>query len=181
MTKLDIILRRSLSRFVNAINRDRWTGRREREAICLYVLAHLQKEVKPNTLFYDVRQIGIEMPVQQIKARIQKQISGGKGKPKTDVAKDLLIWRHPQMTTWTTDGEPHNIPLAIIEWKMGRSSPYEYDVKWLEEYSRRHAGFIGYAVSLYRSKKGVFSLGVTRVKQGKRKEDWLICNGVPAP
>lgn len=66
MTQLDKIIRRSLSNFIDAINADKWSGRREREAICLYVLAHLQHEVRPRGVLYDVRQIGIEMPVKQI-------------------------------------------------------------------------------------------------------------------
>ena len=180
MTELDTMVSRSLCGFVNAINRDQWSGRREREAICLYVLGHLRREVKRGTLLSDVRQIGIEMPVQQIDPKKQKRISGGKGKPKANVAKDLTIWPRPQMTTWNDEGRSHHVPLAILEWKMGSLSPDEYDVRWLEEYSRGRGRFTGYAVSLRRSRSGVFSLGVARVKLGKREVDWLVCNGTLA-
>lgn len=180
MTELDKIVARSLSRFVDAINRDKWSGRREREAISLYVLAHLQREVRRGGVLHDVRQIGIEMPVEQIDAAKQREISGGKGKPKADVAKDLLIWPKPQMTTWSPEGKSLHAPLAILEWKMGSLSPYEYDVRWLEEYSRSHAKFTGYAVCIRRSKEGMFSLSVARVKKGKREVNWIVCGGTIA-
>ena len=181
MTDLDMMIERSLRGFVKAINEDKWSGRREREAICLYVLAHLRLEVKRGSILSDIRQIGIEMPVEQIDPTKQKALSGGTGKPKADVTKDLLIWPRPQMTTWNTEGKSHGVPLAILEWKMGSLSPSEYDVRWLEHYSRGRDRFTGYAVSFHRSKSGVFSLAVTRVKQGKHEVDWLVCNGTPAP
>lgn len=67
---------------MEAVDRDRWSGRREREAIYLFVLAHLRREVKRGTVLSDIRQIRIEMPVQQIDAKKQKKISGRKGQPK---------------------------------------------------------------------------------------------------
>lgn len=181
LTKLDRIIRRSLCEFVDAINRDQWSGRRKREAISLYVLGHLQREVRCGGVLFDVRQIGIEMPVRQIDPRKQKAISKREGKPKQDVAKDLLIWARPQMTTWTKDGSSQYAPRAILEWKMGRASPFEDDLKWLEEYSRERPKFTGYVVSLLRTRTGTFLLNVARVKRGVRQLEWLNCDGTLAP
>jgi len=167
MIQLDKIIRHSLTNFIDAINADKWTGRREREAICLYLLAHLQNEVRPRGVLYDVRQLGIEMPVKQISPEAQMRLSRRKGTPKAHVAKDLLIWPRPMMTTWNGAGKSQHSPLAIMEWKMGRKSPDNYDVEWLQEYSRRRPKFTGYAVSLFRSATGRFSIGVVRVSRGK--------------
>lgn len=178
--ELDDIVTRSLRRFVVAINGDWWTGRREREAISLYVLGHLQREVRRGSVLSDVTQIGIEVPVRQIDASIQRAISGRKGTPKAEVTKDLAIWPRPRMTTWTHDGRSSHSPLVIMEWKMGRLSPSEHDVRWLEEYSRRRPRFVGYAVSLGR-KEGSFAVAATRVRRGIQQPDWFVFDGRPAP
>ena len=181
MTELDKIVRRSLVGFVDAINTSRWSGQREREAISLYVLGHLQNEVEPRSVLFDVRQIGIEMPVKQIPSEKQLAISGRKGRPKADVAKDVLIWPRPQMTTWTSDAKSCYSPLAIQEWKMGSLTPFKHDVLWLEEYSKLHGDFAGYVVSLRRDSTGVFALNVVRVGKGKRELNWLRCDGASSP
>ena len=180
LTELDQIIQRSLRDFVDTITRDAWSGRREREAICLYVMAHLQHEVKHGSVLFDPLQIAIEFPVRQIAVEKQTAISRRKG-AKREVAKDLLIWRRPKMTTWTCDGRSHHIPLAILEWKSGRVSAFEDDVRWLEEYSTEHPGCTGYAVSLHRDKRGTFSVRVTRVARGRRQIDWFEHIGQHSP
>ena len=179
VTELDRIIQRSLSDFVDAITRDRWSGRREREAISLYVMAHLQHEAKRGRVLYDPLQIAIEFPIRQIAAEKQTAISRRKG-AKREVAKDVMIWREPKMTTWTRDGRSHHAPLAILEWKFGRVSPFEDDVRWLEEYAIEHPGCVGYAVSLHRDKRGIFSVNVARVARGKREAGWFAHAARPA-
>jgi len=179
LTDLDNIIQRTLRDFVDAITRDGWSGRREREAICLYVMAHLQHEAKRGSVLFDPLQIAIEFPVRQIAVEKQTAISKRKG-AKREVAKDLMIWREPKMTTWTRDGRSHHVPLAILEWKFGRVSPFEDDVRWLEEYSIEHPGCVGYAVSLHRDKCGMFSVSVARVAKGRRQIRWFGHNGRPA-
>ena len=180
MTELDRIIQHSLRDFVDEITRGSWSGRREREAISLYVLGHLQHEAKRGRILYDPLQVAIEVPVRQIAAEKQTAISRRKG-AKREVAKDLLIWRRPKMTTWTCDGRSHHIPLAILEWKFGRVSAFEDDVRWLEEYSTEHPGCTGYAVSLHRDKRGTFSVRVTRVARGRRQIDWFEHIGQHSP
>jgi len=172
-TKLDGVVRRSLAGFLDDINASHWTGKREREAISLYVLGHLQYEVDPSGPLRDATQIGIEVPVQQLEPEVQRRISGRRGKPKEDVAKDLVIWPEPRMTTWAKDGVARQVPLAIMEWKLGSLSPFEHDVAWLEEYSRRRARFTGYAVSLAKRGEG-FAASVARVYKGARQPGWLV-------
>lgn len=77
------------------------------------------------------------------------------------------------MTTWNGAGRSQHSPLAIMEWKMGRRSPFGYDVEWLREFSRRRPKFTGYAVSLQRAETGKFSLGVVRVRRGKAEAGFL--------
>jgi hypothetical protein len=168
---LDQIIRRSLARFVQDIDADRWTGRREREAISLYVLGYLQREVGPRGPLRDVTQIAIEVPVRQIDERIMVSLSGRTG-AKRDVAKDLVIWGRPRQTCWDASGRSGSVPLAIMEWKFGRREASEYDIRWLEEYSRRRPAFTGYAVALQRV-DGRFRLSGVRVRLGRREADWI--------
>lgn len=170
-TVLDQVVRRSLERFVRDISSDGWTGQREREAISLYVLGYVQREVRPDGPLSDVTQIAIEVPVRQIDERTMTELSG-REQAKAAVAKDLVIWPRPRMTCWGGSSEPDEVPLAIMEWKFGKGLPSEYDTRWLEEYSRHRAGFVGYAIALSRSGQG-FALVATRVAEARRLERWL--------
>lgn len=181
MTELDEIIKKSLHEFVDTITREGWSGRREREAISLYVLAHLQHEAKPGSVLFDPLQIAIEFPVRQIDPAKQKAISKGQREPKRAVAKDLMIWPRPKMTTWTRDGRPYHAPIALLEWKINKSVPYEPDVKWLEEYTTENPRCVGYAVGVNQDKAGQFSVGVTRVACGKREDDWFVHIGRRSP
>jgi len=174
-SKLDQIVRGSLERFVRDISVGGWTGRREREAISLYVLDYLQREVSPGGPIRDVTQIAIEVPVRQIDGRVMVAMSG-RSRAKAHVAKDLVIWPRPRMTCWSESDRSGGAPLAIMEWKFGTRLPSEYDVKWLEAYSKGRPGFTGYAVSLSRGARG-FELVGTRVRRATRQERWLLIDG----
>jgi hypothetical protein len=169
------VISRSLRRFVRDISRDGWSGRREREAISLYVLGYLKDEVRRGGPLSDITQIAIEAPVPQIAPQKMMKLSGRTG-VKGDVAKDLLIWPRPRMTCWNRSGESTESPIAVLEWKFGNSGRQNYDVPWLQEYSKVHPRCVGFAITLSRHARG-FGLVATRVSRGKRQERWLAIGG----
>jgi len=63
MTQIDDIVRRALVSFATQDLNGSWTGRREREAVSLFVFGHLLREVDPTGFLCDPAQIGIEYPV----------------------------------------------------------------------------------------------------------------------
>lgn len=72
-------------------------GRREREAISLYVFRYLLREISPGRFLRDAAQIGIEYPVPQIVSHEASRASGRLIR-KTQVCKDVAIWAKPGVT-----------------------------------------------------------------------------------
>ena len=60
--EIDEIIRASLMGFVEDVFRSSWKGR-EREAVSLYVLGHLQKQCGKDKILREPTQIGIEAAV----------------------------------------------------------------------------------------------------------------------
>ena len=116
---IDEIVRQSLTEFVSDIFQLPWSGRREREAVSLYVLGYLIKHVKSDGFLKDPTQIGIEFTVPQISKEMQTQISGSNN-PKAQVYKDVVIWPKPKMTCWDSNGKPTISPSAILQWKFNK-------------------------------------------------------------
>lgn len=151
VTELDAIVEASLCSFYRDICSE-WCGR-ENEAVNLYALGHLAKQVRPGTILSDLTQIGIEVAVRQL-----PKCTEHPGRRNT-VRKDLVIWPTAGMNLWKAN-LPHNEPLAVMEWKVNHyfnravhqqnRREHLQDVQWLRETSQRlgNSDFIGYAVLL---------------------------------
>jgi len=119
-----------------------WRGK---ENDCVNIFAHrfLAAYIAPDSVLYDLTQIGIEVGVPQ---------PPGVG-IKSAVRKDLVIWHQPLTTAWSADWIAETFPLAIIEWKARRkklSIPvlFPYDLEWLKTYSLRQSDFTGFIVTV---------------------------------
>jgi hypothetical protein len=170
--EIDNIVRASLTEFVEDVFRSSWRGR-EREAVSLYVLGFLQKQLRSDSIFRDPTQIGIEAAVP----------SSLNLNPKGRVCKDLVLWSEPKMTCWNELWEAVNPPLAIMEWKAFRrpalkAQVYSPDVAWLKNYSALYSdmfaghSFVGYAVALDLLQRK-FRLSAARVENGRADDNWL--------
>jgi hypothetical protein len=165
--ELDAIVETSLRSFYRDICSE-WCGR-ENEAVNLYALGHLARQVRPGTVLSDLTQIGIEVAVRQ------KPLERFPGIVRT-VRKDLVIWPIPGMNLFKAN-VPHNEPLAIMEWKVNhyrnravrRQNEREHfqDIEWLREFSLRpeNARFVGYAV-LLENLQSPTTLTCTRIHAG---------------
>lgn len=172
MTQLDNILHRTLLSFAAEALDGSWTGRREREAVSLFVFGHLLREVNPMGFLRDPAQIGIEFPVPQLDVVKVTAISGRTGS-KLQVCKDVVIWSKPRMTCWDSKGCPTVAPSAILEWKFNAPAVYGPDVAWLQSFSATHSGFVGYAITA-NPPGGRFKLSCTRVEEGEIEPEWLF-------
>lgn len=172
VSEIDRIVRASLMSFLEDVFRSSWKGR-EREAVSLYVLGHLQKQCGEGKILRESTQIGIEAAVP----------SSLELNPKGRVCKDLVLWREPKMTCWNERWEAVNPPLSIMEWKAFRlpsskAQVYPQDVAWLKSYSTLFSSifaghpFVGYAVALDLLQRK-FRLSVTRVESGGARDKWL--------
>lgn len=172
ISKIDEIIKQSLSKFIEDIRTNSWLGR-EREAISLYVFAHLLKFCNDGSFLYDPAQICIESPV--------PQLVGADKKHKRQVCKDLVIWQRPMMTCWDEQRKPTKYPIVIMEWKTigfgGANNNKLFkvsanDVKWLERFSAGLSNFIGYATCLDIGKEK-YRLSCTRIFKGASQEKWF--------
>ena len=140
MEALDKIITRSLKSFLNYINRNSWVGR-ENEAVSLFAFGFLQRECCADGPLTDPTQIGIEVGA----ADTPKS-------PKSQVRKDLVLWREPGANRWHPR-TPRSEPLAIMEWKVRRLDARQRptsraNIDWLVRHCRRHRDTVGYAVLL---------------------------------
>lgn len=171
MTELDEVVRRSLSSFASESLSGGWSGRREREAVSLFVFGHLLRHVRPDSVLHDAAQITIEFPVPQVAAASATAISGRAG-AKTQVCKDVVLWPEPGMTCWDASGDPTVAPMAIIEWKFDVRRVHEPDVAWLAMFAESNPGFVGYEVSANRP-GAPFLVDAARITAGRVDRSWL--------
>jgi len=166
--QLDAVMSVALRSLVADLSGGRWRGR-EREVVSLFCFGHLLKHCLPSTVLSDPTQIAIEVAVPQVPE--QKELSG-KATSKVQVCKDIVIWPTPRLTCWDADGRALVRPLAIIEWKHGKSAVSEPDVTWLRRFSARTPDFVGYAVCTNGSPDRP-ALSCTRLFMGERADRWL--------
>jgi hypothetical protein len=157
---LEPIIRAAPRAFFQEVLSTGWYGC-EREAISLFAFRHLLAHVKAGSVLHDPAQIAIEVAVPQIPGPRRK----------TQVCKDLVIWREPASTCWSEPAQADNFPLSVLEWKHGRSVPAEEDVEWLRTFSAGREGFIGFAIAFdLRSRR----LSACRVALCQSQPGWLI-------
>ena len=173
---LDQLVRSSLAALVRDLKRTTWLGR-ERELVSLFVFEHLlpegaklQPPLKPG-------QVGVEVAVPQHPPH------GGKRR-QPNVCKDVVIWPHPRMTTWTTLGQPLCYPSAVIEWKTlnnigvrerpaAKRAEFVRDREWMCAATCRCPQMRGYVVWLDLT-KAPRVVECTCVASGVASEPWVI-------
>jgi len=137
-----------------------WIGK-ERDAVNLFTMGFLAKNVQPDAAIHDLRQIRIEVGIAQLPDHRVKKAVG----------KDLTIWKDPLQTTWDIDYQPVNVPWVVLEWKFQRGGKKkdlfdEYDTMWVSEFTRHNEGTFGYLVQLYDCIDGK-GLSWAKVKKGE--------------
>jgi hypothetical protein len=167
MSTFDESIRSALTAFADEELDGSWNGKREREAVSLFSFGSLVHEVSPEGDLYDSKQIGLEVPVPQVTAEGEDA-----KRKKNQVCKDVVIWPNPRMTCWDTCDNPTVPPAVVIEWKFDRASIYDYDVTWLESFTKKYPDCTGYAVTANQPSTR-FSLSCTRIADGQRKPEWL--------
>jgi len=161
--RLEDIVRISLNELAEYLSESTWRGR-ERELVSLYAFGFLQKHCKPKSVLRDPTQIGIEVAVPQLP----------KPGAKSQVCKDLVIWKKPGMTCWDRRGKPTRHPLAILEWKVNLKKGIEADIDWLSAYSEERPKFAGFSVFCVPRKPVL--LDVALVRLGEVEPGWLKFN-----
>ena len=166
----DHVIATSLHSFAARLQDSAWTGQREHEIKSLYAFGHLVAECRPGTFLHDPAQIALDSAVPQIPPDAQQALSHGTGRPKRAVAKDLIIWPAPGMTSWV-GGASAVAPAVVMEWKLNRSGVFGYDVDWLTRFTALHPGVTGYAVTVDLRPRGPL-LTCARVVQGAADATW---------
>ena len=167
LTRLDEIVRYSLTAFTEKALHEPLTGRRERQAVSQYVLGYLLPSGTHNRVLRDPTQVGIEVPVPQVPGPDRK----------APVTKDVVFWPKPGMTCWDDEGLPTVPPAAVMEWKFGPGADDAHDVQWLTEYSIVYPRFVGYSVVARPGDRGGRTLACTRVARGIPVVEWLVLPG----
>lgn len=158
---LDVLIRDSLTEFVESVSASSWRGR-EREAVSLFAFGHLVPRCGPGSILESPTQIGIEVAVPQHPgARAKRQ-----------VCKDLVLWPCSAMTCWDERGRPTRRPIAILEWKTQGRMAAAFDVEWLTRFSQTASSFVGYSLRFDRTARA-FRLSCTRIHAGNVTPDWL--------
>lgn len=170
--EVEALLRSSLSEFASWLNETKW---RARENECVNVFAHhfMAGRVQADGPLYDLAQIGIEVAVPQVPRRVP--IPGKR--QRHDVRKDLVLWPHPGMHAFDPLFKPSTeiddiTPAAVVEWKVRATSISEYDLEWLEEFTKKYRRTLGIAVSVKFTESGA-SLKAVAVKAGETNKQWL--------
>lgn len=165
--ELDEVLRQALTTFSQAIHESRWLGRREREAVSYFAFGHLVPLCRTGKILHHPGQVGLEVPVPGI------------GEGKSQVCKDVVVWRDTGTVCWDSSGEPTVAPLAILEWKCHTDYPRpqhsQYDINWLTAFTTRFPNTAGCLVRLNLTDQER-SLSVATIGAGV-VEDWLRLPG----
>ncbi len=141
-------LQRMLLEFIDEIRNEKWFGK-ERELVSRFTFSKLVKNIDCCAELYDTRQIGIEVRVEQV-------VDG-----KKEVCKDMVIWKEPNQNAWTEN----NVPYCIIEWKHRHKIPYQYDIDWLKEYTKKNHSCFGIALNVENEKE--YSLKACLIENGE--------------
>lgn len=141
--RIDRFIEDALVEFNDWFIESDWIGK-ERDAVNLFTMGFLAKNVQPGAAIHDLRQIRIESPIVQLPDHRERQTGG----------KDLTIWRDPLQTTWSPEYKAINAPWVIMEWKFQRGGQKpdgfdEYDTMWVSEFTKLNDDSIGYLVQLY--------------------------------
>ena len=169
MGDIERLIADSLKQFSSYIRDSSWYGR-EREAVSLYALGFLQKQLGKVDWLTGPTQILIEGAVRQRPGSERKK----------HVNKDLLLWDAPGMTCWNSDMEPVHVPLVVLEWKVYRRSSTkeikfsDHDLDWLSWFTSSYVGRVGFAINVVISGPNSH-LKTAKIIEGYVDENWLSC------
>jgi hypothetical protein len=164
--KLDRLVRETLTDFSDHLDHHEWCGK-EHDFVNLYAHGFLVQRCSVRSILTHPTQIGIEVGVAQ-----------PKGFLRAAARKDLVIWPKPWMSCWDSSWKPANHPIAVLEWKVKVNAKvlrcHPHDEAWLAAYARRHPDFVGYGVTLNRTRRpSAQNLCVTRFYRQEIDPNWL--------
>ncbi len=169
LRQLDRLIRSTLTEFCDHLDSCLWWGK-EHDFVNRYAHGFLMARCSPRSFLKHPTQIGIEVGVAQPK---------GKGFLRPAARKDLVIWPRPWMSCWDDKYDPTNHPMAVLEWKVRLNARNlrcdRHDEAWLSAFAKSRADFVGYAVTLNRTRRhGAQKMCVTRFHEQDVDHNWLI-------
>lgn len=165
--QLDRVVRETLISFSDHLDKRRFCGK-EHDLVNRYAHGFLMARCSPGSVLKHATQIGIEVGVAQPK---EKRFS------RPAARKDLVIWPKPWMSCWDNKFQPANHPLAVLEWKVRlnarnlRCDPH--DEEWLSAFAKSRPDFVGYSVTLNRTRPVTPKMCVTRFQGQEIQHNWL--------
>ena len=152
---LDKIIEESMIQMSDFLSSSNWFGR-ENEVVNLFAHKFLLQNFDGSILQHPT-QIGIEVAV--------KQIDSSSPRSKALVRKDLVIWPTEYQTVWNETGQPSNVPLAVIEWKVNDIQKCKYDIEWLFKFTKEYPSVLGYSACAFVKNRRIVTF--KRIKNGK--------------
>jgi hypothetical protein len=163
--QLDRLVRETFTGFSDDLDRCQWWGK-EHDFVNRYAHGFLVPRCSPRSPLKHATQIGIEVGVAQPKRFLRKA-----------ARKDLVIWPKPWMSCWDESWEPTNHPIAVLEWKVRLNSANlrcdRHDEAWLTAFARSHPDFVGYSVTLNRTRPAAQKMCVSRFHGRDTEHEWL--------
>lgn len=165
--QLDRLVRETLIAFSDHLDERQFCGK-EHDLVNLYAHGFLMTRCSQKSFLKHPTQIGIEVGVAQPK---------GKGFLRPAARKDLVIWPKPWMSCWDDKYRPTNHPMAVLEWKVKLKAKElrcdRHDEAWLNAFAKSHADFVGYSVTLNRTRPAAQNMCVTRFHRQDVNHNWL--------
>ena len=156
--RIDRFIDDSLTEFAKWYVSSDWLGK-ERDCVNLYAMRYLAGQVEPGAAVEHLSQIRVECAVPQPEGYTRKAAT-----------KDLVIWRHPEGTTWDDAWQPVNVPRVVMEWKTRRKARAvldfdTHDMEWLKGFTNQNPGTFGYLVTVCH-RKNDRSIAWAKVSKG---------------
>lgn len=90
----------------------------------------------------------------------------------------MFFWPKPWMSCWDDKFEAANHPIAVLEWKLKAKARKlrcdRHDEKWLAAFSASQLDFVGYAVTVSRTRPAsIEKMCVSRLYRGIVDHNWL--------
>ena len=165
--QMDRLVRETLNEFSDHLDKQQFSGK-EHDLVNRYAHGFLMARCSPRSFLKHPTQIGIEVGVAQPK---------GSGFLRPAARKDLVIWPKPWMSCWNASWEAENHPIAVLEWKVRVKATElrcdRHDENWLTAFSKWQPDFVGYAVTLSRTRPAAQKMSVSRFHRGGVDRNWL--------
>lgn len=163
---IDDLVRGALTAFIDDFTSSHWWGK-EHDCVNRFVHGFLMPQCGASSVLRHPTQIGIEVGVAQPRGLFARGAA----------RKDVVIWPEPWMSCWNEAWKPVNYPLAVMEWKVLRTTRplgcHQHDREWLGGLSREREEFVGYSVTMNRERGCGERLLVVRFHGRETDENWL--------